>query len=103
VGRKTTCFAGFGSCREGEWMWAAKKICFAMFRRRLHSQQMSSGSCHFDIRDAPGGSPSSRVSPSIIVPLHIPPALSKRSPQPLMGALENLHRSCKRARNYLYR
>jgi len=110
-----------GGCHRGWQMWAAKrhvslalvavvrgmevggeKICFAMFRRRLRSQQMSSGLCHFDIRDAPGGSPSSRASPSIIVPLYIPSAPSKRSPQPLMGVLENLHGSCKRARNYLY-
>jgi len=40
---------------------------------------------HFDtLRDAPDGSPSSRVSPTMLVPFRIHPGHSKRSPHPSM-------------------
>ena len=75
-------------------MWASKSYVSTAFKSTCSYKnelggreiEIAEGVCHFNtVRDAPAGSPFSRVSPIILIPSHIRPTLptpSKRSPHP---------------------
>ena len=74
-----TCFAGLGGCREGDGMWASKSYVSNVpvaTKNELGGQEIEivEGVCRFNtVRDAPAGSPLSRVASIVLVPSHIRP------------------------------
>ena len=65
-------------------MWVSKPYVSTAFKSTCSYKNRNRGRCCYfnTVRDAPAGSPLSRVSTIMLVPSHIRPNPSKRSPHP---------------------